>query len=174
MLCTLCTYGLNPSIAWLNFSCFSTRFWLLWLHKLRKEIWFCFCSCALMLSDFLYKIQFVTTWVGLRIIWCIRHTKATISIQLSWFDLRLNPIIWFINPLSISWCDFFLIRVWVKECEIQWRTFNSGGLNWDCRTDYCRHRSYCCWFCCSFYLFSRHCKRKISKLLAQFNAVIYK
>lgn len=50
-------------------------------------------------------------------------TLASISSSFSWFVPQQHPIIWFINPLSISWCDFFSF-VCLIECEIQWRTFN--------------------------------------------------
>lgn len=106
-------------------------------------IWFCLLKGFLCTKSNLNSLEF-----NLKIILCKWNALASISefVQ-SWFEPQ-PPQIWFINPLSISWCDFFSI-VCLIECEIQWRTFNSGDLNWDYRTDfYCR--CCCCWFCCSF------------------------
>lgn len=111
-------------------------------------IWFCFqCDSK---GFFLHtKSNLKSLEFNLTIILCKWNALASIWIfvQLIWAAASTN-LIYQSTFNFLMW--FFLSIVCLIECEIQWRTFNSGDLNWDYRTDYCRC---CCWFCCSFCLF---------------------
>lgn len=133
------------------------------------------------LKSILHPIQCELTWE-----W--EKTRTFCANGMLWPQFEFVQLIWaaasnnliYQSTFNFLMWFFLLVRVCVCvcliECEIQWRTFNSGDWNWDYRTVYCRcccRR--CCWFCCSvcafFVAVARHRLGKISKLLAQFNAV---